>query len=79
MNLPFEEIARNLNIASSTAHRTYHQFISSNSIDPLPCRKRPEVRVLSDHVKLFVIGLIMDNPCMFISEICKEITIIIGN
>ena len=73
MGLGFEKIARNLNIAASTAHRIYHLFQSTGSVDPISPRKRPEVRTLSPSIEIYVVGVVMANPSMFLYEVCSEI------
>ena len=43
MGLKFSEIAKNLNIAVSTAHRTYHCFQQTGNVVPTsPTKKRYE-------------------------------------
>ena len=73
MNLIFDKIARNLNIATSTAHRIYHLFESTNSVSPTPPRRRPEVRALSQSAEIYVIGVVLENPSMFLHEVCNEV------
>ena len=73
MNLGFEKIARNLNIALSTAHRIYHLFQSTDTVDPISPRKRPEVRTLSSSMEIYVIGVVMANPNMFLYEVSSKI------
>ena len=73
MELHFYDIARRLNIATSTAHRIYNQFQRTGNVEPV-CRKvRPEMRVLDSSQELLVIGVIMENPTVYLDEICKHI------
>ena len=71
----FQEIAKNLNIAVSTAHRIFKQFEVSGGIAiPMDPRKpRPDVRVLNEHSEMIVIGLILENPILYLHEICQTI------
>ena len=73
MNLGYEKIARNLNVSVSTAYRIYHLFLSTDSVNPKPPRKRPEVRTLSPSLEIYVISVVMANPSKFLFEICSEI------
>ena len=73
MNLGYEKIARNLNVSVSTAYRIYHLFLSTDSANPKPPRKRPEVRTLSPSLEIYVISVVMANPSKFLFEICSEI------
>ena len=73
MNLPFEKIAHNLNVAVSTAHRTYRLFEESGSVDPLSLGTRLDCRSLDPHSELYVIGVIMENPSLYLGELCSVI------
>ena len=55
MNLPFYKIARNLNIAASTAHKAYDLFENTGGVDPLQKLERPETRALDVQTELHVI------------------------
>ena len=68
MNLGFESIAKNLNIAVSTAHRTYRLFERTGNVDPAPIRVRAEFRQLDEHAELYIIGLVLENPKMYLGE-----------
>ena len=62
MELPFYKIATNLNVASSTAHRTYHLFITTSDVASKRRKVREELKKLDTHNELLVIGLILDSP-----------------
>ena len=79
MDLCFVEIAERLNIAVSTAHRIYHLFEQSGNVCPKPNNTpRPDTRKLSDDMELFIIGLVLENPGIYLSEVCKEVEDISG-
>ena len=42
MELPFSKIARNLNIATSTAHLTYQKFEANGDVQAKKQRQRPD-------------------------------------
>ena len=78
MNLPFYRIARNLNIACSTANRIYRHFEQTGGIDPVQRLVRREIRALDVHVELHVIGFVIENPSVYLSEVCNNIQAITG-
>lgn len=79
MGLSFPEIAQNLNIAASTAHRVYKLFEMSGNIDPKPSTgPRPDSRKLDDYIELFVIGFVLHQPAMYLKEVCKQVEDVSG-
>ena len=72
MNLSFQRISSNLNIAASTAHRIYSLFERSGNVDSAPIARREE-KILDERSELYVVGLVLDNPAMYLSEIRQEI------
>ena len=69
ISMKFAEIAKKLNIAVSTAHRTYHYFErTGNVISASTTKKRYETaqRKMS---KLFVLGVVL---AMFMHEVCQR-------
>ena len=75
MSRTFPEIAKNLNIAVSTAYRIYRQFeVSGDIAAPTDASKpRPDLRVLNEHSELIVVGLILENPTLYLHELCQTI------
>ena len=74
MDLRFYEIAKNLNIAISTAYRIFKQFeISGDIAIPDAQKSRQELRSLDEHSELIVIGLILETPTLYLHEICQTI------
>ena len=73
MERQFREIARHLQIAVSTAHRIFKRFELTGEVDPQPQPSRPYARVTDDQHELLIIGLISENPCLYLSEICHGI------
>ena len=65
MGLTFSEIAKNLNIALSTAHRTFSTFERNGTIEPAGrSTSRVDMRILDQRGELYVIGLILDSPTL---------------
>ena len=74
MGLRFYEIAKNLNIAISTAYCIFKQFeISGDIAVPDTQKSRQELRSLDEHSELIVIGLILETPTLYLHEICQTI------
>ena len=73
LNLTFERIARNLNVGVSTAFRIYRRFERTGDIEPTICKTRRELRMLDDQSELYVIGVVMANPSLYLAELCKHI------
>ena len=73
-NYSYRKIANNLNISISTVYRVFNRFIQTDSIN---CNNRPtrieSMRKLSRNDELYVIGIVFDNPTMYIDEICHEV------
>ena len=78
MNLPFYKIARNLNIAASTANRIYQLFEQTGGVDPVQRLERHEIRAVDMHTELHVIGFVIENPSVYLSEVCHNIGDITG-
>ena len=72
--LSFREIARNLNVAVSTVYRTWDLFEQTGNVDPSPTPHQPrrDQRRLDDAMALFVVGLVMERPEMYLQEICTD-------
>ena len=74
INLPFTDIAKNLNVAVSTAYRTYRIFERTGKVDPLDRSSgREELRKLDRSSELYVVGFILDNPSIYLHEVCQEV------
>ena len=70
MNLPFYEIGSNLTITASTANRIYQLFEQVDSVQRL---ERHEIRAVNIHTELHVIGFVIENPSVYLSEVCYNI------
>ena len=45
-------------------------FKLTGEVTPKPQPQRPNKRKLDDHHELLIIGIILDNPCVYLREIC---------
>ena len=78
MNLSFPKIAERMNIAISTVYRIYAHFEQTGEVEPLPPTARCDSRKLDEHGELYIIGLVMDNPSMYLAEVCQAIQDVLG-
>ena len=70
----FVEIATRLGIASSTAHRTFMQFLQTGDVEPKGnSGPRRDIRKLDDYMEMFIIGLVMETPELYLKEVCIKI------
>ena len=74
MELPFRAIARNLSVSVGTVYYICKLFEQTGSVDP----DRTSTRVLSQYNELVVIGLLMENPSLYLGEVCHRIEDITG-
>lgn len=74
MGLSFKLIAKRLEIGIGTAHRLYRRFISTGDFKPCSRQStRPEARKLDELHEIYIIGLLLDNPGLYLNEICSKI------
>ena len=76
MGLTFRQIASRLQIATGTAHRIFKRFHDTGDISPSKHhgRRRTTSRKLDDLHELYILGLVADNPGLYLSEISRKIT-----
>ena len=73
MGLSFRHIASRLNISVGTAFNIFNRFEQTGDIHAKRVRKRPQCCKLDGHHQLYIIGLLLDNPSMYLGEICSKI------
>ena len=73
LDLPFYKIAENLNIASSTAHRTYQLFLQTGQVETMQVHQQSDLRRLSEPTELHVVGLELESPATYLSEVCQSV------
>ena len=74
----FSDIAKRLNIATSTAHRIYKEFDQTGDIQPVRHKSRPELQALQEQNVLLIIGLVTVNPTLYLEELCKAVQLVSG-
>ena len=71
MGLTFRNVASNLSISIGTVHNIYKLFEQTGEVDPKkPCR-RPEQAKLDSYYQLLIIGIVLENPTMYLGEVCQ--------
>ena len=78
MELPYKRIAANLNIATGTAVNIYRRFCNTGGVKHTKQPQRLNLRVLTDNDELFIIGLVLDNPSLYLSEMRQLVLEVIG-
>lgn len=76
MNLTYFEIASNLNIAVSTAYRIFRIFNLTGEVCRVTHQQRSATKKLNMQEELFVIGLVLNEPSMYLSEVCREMLVL---
>ena len=61
-----------------TAYNVFKHFASSGDVTPNGIRDRVDLRRLTKDEDLFVVGLVLENPCLYLREICKQVEEISG-
>ena len=74
MELTFMKIAVNLNISCSTAQTTFKRFEQTGDVSPRGQPSRKEMRCLSDADEIYILGLVLESPSMYLCELCQEYT-----
>ena len=62
----FKDIAKSLGISPSTAHRIYYEFIERGDVGPV--KSKGPKRKLDDYVELFIIGIFLETPSLYLKE-----------
>ena len=73
MNFPFYKITCNLNIVASTANQIYQLFEQTGGVDPVQRLDRHKIRAVDLHTELHVISFVIENPSVYLSEVCYNI------
>ena len=74
MRLPLQKIAENLNVSAATVYRVNVRFEQTGEVDPQdPHKRRPYLRQLDQHNEIYMVGLVLQNPTIYLSEVCSKI------
>ena len=75
--LHYKDIARNLDVSTSTVYRMYKLFETTGAVKPSPCHGRT-TKKLDVHAEVYVVGLIMESPAMYLTELCQDLLNVFG-
>ena len=78
MELSYRNIAANLNVALGTVHHINSLFMETGDVIPRRVPSREELRSLSHSDELLIMGLIIDSPSKYLSELCSAIEDVCG-
>ena len=73
MELPFRKIAKNLNLSLGTVHNMYKRFEQTGDVQRNKPLRREYLRALNGQQELLLISLILENPSLYLSEMCKAV------
>lgn len=73
MDLSFRQVSCNLNISVGTAYNIFKLFEATGDVASTK-PDRTDTRVLTGHEELMVVGLLLDNPALYLSEVCQKVS-----
>jgi transposase len=71
--MPFRCIADQLKIGVGTAHKLFKKFEDTGDVVPKTYPAKLEWRKLDDLHELYIIGLVAENPGLYLREMCQKI------
>ena len=72
MDLTFRRIADRLQIGLGSAYRLYQRYVRSGKFTACKRSDRPQSRKLDEHHELLILGLLIENPGLYLIEICSR-------
>ena len=73
MDKSYREIAKCLQISNGTAHRIFKKFETTGEVSSVKLTEMHNFRMLDDHHELLILGLVADNPCLYLRELSQMI------
>ena len=73
MGMTFRDIAKRLQIGLGSAHRLYRRFTETGDFKKAERSSRRHTRKLDEFHELYIIGLLMENPGLYLDEIKLKI------
>lgn len=74
MNSSFRDVARRLQIGVGSAYRLHKRFLVTGELSPSKragCRQ--DKRKLDEYHELYIMSLLIDNPGLYLNEMCSKI------
>ena len=72
MEVSLRQVAENLNISLGTAYNICKLFESTENVDNRTSM-REHNRLFNDEQELWIMGLLVDNPNLYLHEICQKV------
>ena len=69
---------KTLNVALGTVYHINRRFMESGDVHPKVAPQRTYLRTLSHSDMLYILGLIIDSPSRYLSELCQAIEDVCG-
>ena len=76
LQMSFRVISHHLQIAPST--RIYKRFEETGDVTYMKQPSQPTRRRLDEYHELLLIAMVMENPCMYLQEMCNQIELVTG-
>ena len=76
--MSFRVISHHLQIAPSTAYRIYKRFEETGGVTYMKQPSQPTCRKLDEYHELLLIAMVMENPRMYLQEMCNQIELVTG-
>ena len=73
MDHSFRQVSRNLNVSVGTAYNIFKLFEATGDVAQAK-PDRTDTRILTGHEELMVVGLLLDNPALYLSEVCQKVS-----
>ena len=68
-----------MNIVASTTQRIFTLFCETGDVQSKSQNTpRRELRKLDDYMEMFLIGLILETPSLYLGELCKQVEEVSG-
>ncbi len=75
--LSYETIAHNLSVSTSTVCRMCALFQATGDVAPLSRHQHASAKkILDERTELHIIGMVMENPALYLAEICQQLEVL---
>ena len=73
MDLSYWKIAQNLSIGAGSVYNVFKTFQNSGEVSNSSERERADLLVLTASEEMFVVGLVLESPCLYLRELCQRV------
>ena len=78
MELSFRKIADNRCLSLGTVHKHFKRFQLTGKVAPAKVSSRESTRALSERDELTVVGLLLEDPSMYLNDVCQKMMMLTG-